>query len=95
MGLVERIEQSALELLPRHRVVVLNDAVADRVAQLGDRFETERFGELVVGNDRAGRLDRLGGDDELGVLTGQSLGLVMHRNVTFRVRVSPVVMPMI
>ena len=59
--------------------MLARDAVLDRVAQLGERLQTERFGELVVDRHRAGRLDRLGGDDEFGVLAGEIGFLIVRR----------------
>ena len=43
----------------------------DHLAELGERFQAERLGELVVERDRLRRLDRLHGDVELGILAGQ------------------------
>ena len=50
---VELVEQLALDLLPRHRAVLLGQALLDRLAKLGERFKAERLGELVVDGDRA------------------------------------------
>ena len=59
--------------------MVARKAILDRVAQLGERFKAERFRERVVERHLAGCLDRLGGDDEFGVLTSKMLDLIMLR----------------
>ncbi len=58
--------------------------VLDRVAQLGERFQSERFGEIIVSGHGAGRFDRLGGDDEFGVLAGEVLLHVVRRKRHFQ-----------
>ena len=81
MALVELVEQLPLHLLARHALVFLHHALLDRVAQLGDRFQAQRLGELVIEGNAAGRLDLLGGDLEFGLLPGEVLGLVVLREL--------------
>ena len=70
MALVELIEQRALDLLARRRRVLALDALAQRIAQLGQQFQAERLGEIVVERDRAGRFHRLCRDRESRVFAG-------------------------
>ena len=67
MQLVELVEQRALDLLSRRGGVLALDAIAQRIAQLGERFHPERLGELVVERDFARRLHRICRHREGGV----------------------------
>ena len=67
---VELVEQRALDLLARRAGVLALDALAHGVAQLGERFQSERLGELVVERDRAGRFHRLCRDRKGRVFAG-------------------------
>ena len=76
---VELIQQFALELLPAHRGVLARDAILDRVLELLERLQSERLRELLVDGDLFRRLDRFGGDVELGGFAGERLGRVALR----------------
>ena len=58
--------------------------VLHRFAQLRDRFQSERFGEIIVSGHAARRLDRLCTDDEFGGFAGEVLLHVVRRESHFQ-----------
>ena len=76
---VERVEQLLLELAAGLRLVIGTDRLGDGLLQLLQVVHAEALGELIVDLGLAGRGDRLHGHVELGILTGELLGLVIGR----------------
>ncbi len=68
---VERVEQAALHLVAALRVVLLGDAALHLLLELLEALHAEGLGELVIDGEGAGRLDRLRGDLEGGILAGE------------------------
>jgi hypothetical protein len=73
---IQLIEELALELLPARRRVVASQAFLDRVAQLRQRLQSERLGELFINGNGLRRLDRFRGDLEFRRLAGERLGRI-------------------
>ena len=65
MSFVERIQECPLHLEPRGHGPILLDAGFDGLAHLGDRFDAEALGELIVEDRRLGRRHLLHLDLEL------------------------------